>query len=257
MRWIKRVLCFIMVLCLAIQVNTSQVSATPAIGKTSIISINQVGKKSMKIVWKKVAGAKGYVLQYRKRGKTWKNKTTKKTNFTLTGLQEGEKYQIRVCAYKNINGKKKYGKHSVIKQKSMLDYVYLVDAYKPYNSSYYEAYADGKYFYMGAVKQKNSFILGQDFTGVDKKADFNIEGKYSNLSFDVGKVDSACNSPYDGDFDVSIYLDGILTKVISVKVEALPVKVHVPVQNAERLTFEVEEDACTLVGFSNVKLFYK
>lgn len=27
-------------------------------------------------------------------------------------------------------------------------------------------------------------------------------------------------------------------------------------ENIERLTFEAEEEACTLVGFSNVKLFY-
>ena len=27
-------------------------------------------------------------------------------------------------------------------------------------------------------------------------------------------------------------------------------------ENVERLTFEAEEEACTLVGFSNVKLFY-
>lgn len=129
-----------------------------------------------------------------------------------SGLNDGTTYQFRVRAYKNVNGVKKYGKYSVIKKKTLQNYIYLVDVYRPYNSSYYESYTSGKSFLMGGEQQKNSFILGQDYMGVDKKANFNIEGKYSELFFDVGKVDGAYNSPYDGDFDVSIYSDGELVK---------------------------------------------
>lgn len=109
---------------------------------------------------------------------------------------------------------------------------------------------------MGGVQQKNSFILGQDHWGVEKNANFNIKGKYSKLTFDVGKVDGASDHPYDGDFDVSVYADGILVKTISVQVDGLPITVEIPLENVERLTFEAEEEACTLVGFSNVKLCY-
>ena len=62
----------------------------------------------------------------------------------MSGLEKGMTYQFRVCAYKNVNGVKKYGKYSVIKKKAVQDYIYLVDLYTPYNSSYYEAYSAGK-----------------------------------------------------------------------------------------------------------------
>ena len=252
----KKFLCFIVVLCLIIQGNIIAVQAAPTVKKTSIVSVKQVGKQSIKIGWKRVSGAKGYVLQYKKSGEQWKKKNTTKTSGTVSGLEKGMTYQFRVCAYKNVNGVKKYGKYSVIKKKAVQDYIYLVGLYTPYNSSYYEAYSAGKYFMMGGVQQKNSFILGQDHWGVEKNANFNIKGKYSKLTFDVGKVDGASDHPYDGDFDVSVYADGILVKTISVQVDGLPITVEIPLENVERLTFEAEEEACTLVGFSNVKLFY-
>lgn len=76
------------------------------------------------------------------------------------------------------------------------------------------------------------------------------------MTFNVGKVDGAYDHPYDGDFDVSVYADGILVKTIAVQVDGLPITVEIPLENVERLTIEAEEEACTLVGFSNVKLFY-
>lgn len=257
MRRLKKILCFVVAMCLIMQASITETHATTAVGKTSIKSVKQVGKQSIKITWSRVSNANGYILQYKESSNEWKNKSVKKTSVTLSGLNDGTTYQFRVRAYKNVKGVKKYGKYSVIKKKTLQNYIYLVDAYRPYNSSYYEAYTSGKYFLMGGEQQKNSFILGQDHMGVEKNANFNIEGKYSELSFDVGKVDGASDHPYDGDFDVSIYSDGELVKTLTVKIDELPISVNVPLENTERLTFEVEEEACTLVGFSNVKLFYR
>lgn len=254
----KKMLCFIVSLCLIMQVSVVSIQAAPIVGKTSITSVKQSGKQSFKITWKRVSGANGYILQYKQSGSEWRNKNIRNSTSTVvSGLNNGTTYLFRVCAYKSEKGAKKYGKYSVMKQKTLQDYIYLVDAYKPYNSSYYEDYTSGKYFMMGGMPQKNSFILGQDHCGVEKNANFNIEGKYSRLTFDVGKVDGASDHPYDGDFEVFIYSDGELVRTITVDVYGLPVMVDVPLENTERLTFEVEEGAFTLVGFSNVKLFYQ
>ena len=179
---------------------------------------------------------------------------TKITSITQTGKKT---YQFRMRAYKNVNGKKKYGKYSGVKKITVRDYVYLVDTYEPYNSSYYEAYTNGNSFKMGGKEQKKSFVLGLDGVGIEKFANFNIDRKYNKLSFKVGKVDGASNHPYDGDLDVKIYSDGKLVKTVSVGIYDLPKTVNVSLKNTSRLTFEVEENACTLVGFSDVKLYYR
>lgn len=227
------------------------------VSKTSILSITQIGKKKVKITWDKVPNVKGYSVQYKVADGSWKTLNTKKTHITISNLEASKKYQFRIRAYKIINNKKYYGKYSVIKKITVKDYVYLVEKYDPYNSEYYTAYKNGDYFYMGGKKQKNSFTLGQASWGVDKTANFNIEGKYKKISFKVGKVDDAPNHPYDGDLDVNIYSDGTLIETIVVNVEDLPQKVSIELDNTERLTFEVETDACTIVGFSDIKLFYK
>ena len=110
---------------------------------------------------------------------------------------------------------------------------------------------------MGGKEQKKSFVLGLDGVGIEKFANFNIDRKYNKLSFKVGKVDGASNHPYDGDLDVKIYSDGKLVKTVSVDIYDLPKTVNVSLKNTSRLTFEVEENACTLVGFSDVKLYYR
>ena len=149
----KKFLCFVVALCLMIQANIVAVQATPTVERTSIVSVKQTGKQSIKIAWKRVSGAKGYVLQYKKSGNQWKQKTTTKTSLTLSGLEKGMTYQFRICAYRNVKGVKKYGKYSVIKKKAVQDYIYLVDLYTPYNSSYYEEYSSG-IFYDGRTSTK-------------------------------------------------------------------------------------------------------
>ena len=54
----KKFLCFIVVLCLIIQGNIIAVQAAPTVKKTSIVSVKQVGKQSIKIGWKRVSGAR-------------------------------------------------------------------------------------------------------------------------------------------------------------------------------------------------------
>lgn len=68
--------------------------------------------------WKKVAGAKGYQLQYAtsKKFKAKKTKSTTKTKYTVKKLKKKKTYYVRVRAYTISNGKKVYGKWSSVKK---------------------------------------------------------------------------------------------------------------------------------------------
>lgn len=256
MKKLRKVVLLLLTLCLSIPVHTVNVQAA-TVEKTSIMSAKQVGKKSAQLVWNEVNGAKGYEVAYRVAGGKWTTKSTTKNYITISKLKVNKTYQFKVRAYKNVNKSVRYGKYSVPKKVKINKYVYLGNLYEPYNSSYYEPYINGNFIMMDGKKRLNGFTLGQDYSGVEKKADFNIEGKYSKVTFKVGKVDGAHNSPYDGDFDVNVYADGILVDTIVVQVDALPQSVSINLDHTERLTFEVEEGACTVVGFSDIKLYFR
>ena len=103
-----------MVFCLFMQMNMVETQAATKVGNTKITSITQTGKKSVKVAFKKVSGAKGYTLQYRTAGGSWKTKNVTKNKLTISKLSTGKTDQFRVRAYKNVNGKKKYGKKEKI-----------------------------------------------------------------------------------------------------------------------------------------------
>jgi hypothetical protein len=250
----KRVIIVMFIICMTLQANIVNFNASTTVGKTSITTVKQNGEQSIKVSWSKVSGASGYTVQYRLNGGKWHSKDSKKQTVVISNLNIDTTYQVRVRAYKNVNGKKEYGKYSVVKKIDIRDYIYLVSEYQPYNSSYYEEYANGKFFFMGGEKQKNSFTLGQEHWGVKKIANFNIQGKYATLSFKVGQIDGIDNRD---NFDVNIYSDGILLETISIESGALPQTVNIPLDNTERLTFEVEQNVCTIAGFSDVKLFFR
>lgn len=70
-----------------------------------------VGKKKISVKFKKVKGAKGYVVQYslKKNFKKAKTVQIKKLKATVKKLKKGKRYYIRVRAYKLSGKKKVYG----------------------------------------------------------------------------------------------------------------------------------------------------
>ena len=84
-----------------------------------IKSVKAVNSSTLKITWKKVSGANGYVV-YRAtapKGKYKKVKTVKKgTKLTNSKLKKGKKYYYKVRAYKKIDKKKYYSKYSKVKK---------------------------------------------------------------------------------------------------------------------------------------------
>lgn len=61
--------------------------------KVKIWTYVKAGKKSIIVNWKKVSGATGYVVQYRKAGASkWTTKKTTKTTYTIKKLKKGARY---------------------------------------------------------------------------------------------------------------------------------------------------------------------
>lgn len=85
--------------------------------KAAIKSVKSPKKKQVKVSWKKVEGAEGYVIQYAANSKFKKAKrvTVKggaTTQRMVKKLKSKGKYYFRVRAYRTIDGKKIYTKYS-------------------------------------------------------------------------------------------------------------------------------------------------
>lgn len=89
--------------------------------KITLKKVKALGKRKVKVTWKRLAGAGGYQLQYAM-NRSFKKKVKKKnirqtaTNVTLKKLKKGATYYFRIRAYNNLNSSKKYGKWSNVKK---------------------------------------------------------------------------------------------------------------------------------------------
>lgn len=85
-------------------------------GKGSISSLKRSGKGSVAVKIRKVKGAGGYQIAYRKAG-TKKYKTTYTSSFkkTLRKLSKNKKYYVKVRAYKKVGSKRYYGTYSKVR----------------------------------------------------------------------------------------------------------------------------------------------
>jgi len=77
--------------------------------KTISVSKTKIGKRSLKVSWKKATAAQkvtGYKVQYKQKGaKAWRTKTVigkSKTSLTIKKLKKGKTYQVRIRAYKTV-----------------------------------------------------------------------------------------------------------------------------------------------------------
>ena len=73
------------------------------------------------VTWSAVAGAEGYILEYRQHGQNWDVNGTNgraidlsRTSYNHTRLTNGEVYEYRVKAYKTVSGERVYSEYSVI-----------------------------------------------------------------------------------------------------------------------------------------------
>lgn len=77
-------------------------------------SIRMTDSRSLDVSWKKINGAKGYVVYCtdKKNGKYKKVKQTTRTKAHFKNLKKGKTYYYKVKAYKKVNGKVYYGYYS-------------------------------------------------------------------------------------------------------------------------------------------------
>lgn len=101
---------------------TTNYKAVKKLGKVNLKSVSSARKKhAIKASWNKKSGANGYQIYY-SRNKNFKNlsakkivKGGKKTSYVGKNFTKGKKYYVKVRAYKNVNGRKVYGKWSNVK----------------------------------------------------------------------------------------------------------------------------------------------
>lgn len=92
------------------------------VSKPTLKSVKAIKKgHKIKVSWNKVSNASGYQVCWYKDKKCKKTVAKKNitnantTTYSGKGFAKGEKYYVRVRAYKNVNGSKIYGKKSNIK----------------------------------------------------------------------------------------------------------------------------------------------
>lgn len=101
---------------------TTNYKAVKKLGKVNLKSVSSARKKhAIKASWNKKSGANGYQIYY-SRNKNFKKlsakkivKGGKKTSYVGKNFTKGRKYYVKVRAYKNVNGRKVYGKWSNVK----------------------------------------------------------------------------------------------------------------------------------------------
>lgn len=89
--------------------------------KATLKKVKALGKRKVKVTWKKLAATGGYQLQYAMNRSFTKKKKTKSisktaSSTTLKNLKKGKTYYFRIRAYNKAGGSKKYGKWSNIKK---------------------------------------------------------------------------------------------------------------------------------------------
>ena len=101
---------------------TTNVKSPKPLGAVKIKSVKSQSKKhQIKVIWNTKSGASGYQIYYSK-NKNFKKLAAKKTvkggkakSYVGKNFTKGKKYYVKVRAYKNVNGKKVYGKWSNVK----------------------------------------------------------------------------------------------------------------------------------------------
>ncbi len=116
------------------------------------------------------------------------------------------------------------------------DGTYLMDVCPPYDVSMYcDEYYTGsvKSFSMAGEKYNNGLV----FTGEGQNVLFNLNSKYSTIEFIVGHT-----AHEQKEKTLYFFLDGKLTKELTLEPECMPKKISIPVKYALQLKIMNEED---------------
>jgi fibronectin type 3 domain-containing protein len=117
----KKIVSLFLAVVLAFTIVTPTVvsAASKKVSKPKISSVSTLSSTSLKVSWKKVSGADGYVIYQKKSdGKYEKIKTItsgKTTSYTKKSLSSATKYTYKIKAYDKQGSKKVYSEYSSTK----------------------------------------------------------------------------------------------------------------------------------------------
>ena len=212
---------------------------------------------TFEIEWSKVEGADGYVVFCKENTGELKELAETDANsltYTHENLTNGTTYTYAVKAFKNDNGNKEFSKESNLSDKLCDNNI--IDFYQPYRSEKYVEYRGSDTFVMSGEHRNNSFTLTTELNPADLYADYNLEGKYSEIQFTYGFVDGV-----RGDNDCKVILkvlaDDKLIATYDVDSSQLAQTVKLDIANAKKLELYVEkkENWWGEFGFADVHLF--
>lgn len=199
----------------------------------SIKSIQGITSTSIRLKWKEIDEADGYIV-YKKTSDGYEKVTTIRDSFTngytVKNLKESRKYGFAIKAYKKIDGKNIYSDLSGIKYSFPampveLQNLYCIDA--SYKCGYVNEPMTDSY---GNVYNGYFQLSGSPYTGY---VIYNLENKYSKLSFDIvvaSGVDSSLSA------NIEVYADDVLI-YSKTQINKTSGKIHVDldVENCEAL----------------------
>lgn len=255
---VKRLSCVLLVLVCAVtclSLPSISASAVSKPSRTSITSLKRLSKSAVRLNWKKSSRAKAYeVFMKTNNGGFKRIKTTSSRALTKSGLKIGSSYCFRVRAYTTYKGRKYYSSYSSVKKIKMNSYVYLLDMMKPYSTSEYQGYTGANNFTMGGKRYFKGFTL-HSHNYYECYAIFNLQGKYSRITFDLGAKDGYdIKSNYKS--TVVFSEDDDAKRTINRKGNSLPKYYSIDVRDCYKFEIRTTGDDCCDLGFGNVKLYY-
>lgn len=155
--YILTCLLILSVVCIGAAPITAEAATTTPAKVTINSATRNPKKKQITVKWKSVKKATGYQIAYKKEtSKKYTIKTVKKTSKTISASNEAT-YEVKVRAYRKVNGKTYYGKWSSVK--TVMEHFHDWTA----KSSYYYCTSCGKkayeqQFVPGTVVNCDDFI---------------------------------------------------------------------------------------------------
>ncbi len=126
---------------------------------------------------------------------------------------------------------------------------YLLDVVKPYETFGYAEFVDGETVSLSGKAYTNGFSLGGGSSWESNEyALFNIDRKYSTLSFSVGHQDKTEMV----DTTIKLYCDGVLKKEFPITSDSLPIKISLDVTGVSQVKIVADVSRDTRYGFVNV-----
>lgn len=107
---------------------------------------------------------------------------------------------------------------------------FLLDVCEPYESDHFESYM-GRSFQMAGNTYSNGLVFGGGYPS--SYIYFNLEGKYTTLSFICGHIDGTDLR----NFTLDIYCDGVLTYEIALDATGIPIAYELDITGVKQLAF--------------------